>query len=148
MGIQGDARFIPLANESVDLVYSSGVLHHSPDILKSISEVHRVLKPGGVAYIMLYATWSITFLQEKLLRWTGEEAWETEGRKNPCTTTYSVVECRKLFSAFESISVRKRGGSLRNFAKIGRFLPIAFDKYIDGPLGANLNIVAKKATHT
>lgn len=143
--IQADARFIPLQSETVDIVYSSGVLHHSPNLPRSISEIHRVLKPGGIAYIMLYATWSIVFLQEKMMRWTGEKAWETEGRKNPCTTTYSVSECRRLFSAFDSVSINKRGGSLTSIAKIGKFLPTAFDKYIDGPLGANLNIVAKKS---
>lgn len=145
IGIQGDARFIPLESESVDVVYSSGVLHHSTDMPKSIKEIHRVLKPGGVAYIMLYATWSITFLQEKVFHWAGEKAWETEGRKNPCTTTYSVTECKKLFSEFESVHINKRNASLRNFAKIGKFLPTTFDKYIDEPLGANLNIVAKKS---
>lgn len=143
-GIQGDARFLPLKNESVDLVYSSGVLHHSADVPKSISEIHRVLRPGGVAYVMLYATWSIVFLQEKLMRWSGEKAWETEGRTNPCTTTYSVAECRKLFAAFASVTIDKRGASLKNFAKIGRFLPTAFDRFIDGPLGANINIIARK----
>lgn len=143
-GVQADARFIPLKDEAVDIVYSSGVLHHSADLPKSIAEIHRVLKPGGAAYIMLYATWSIVFLQERMLRWSGEAAWETEGRKNPCTTTYSAAECRELFSAFESVSISKRGASLRNFAKIGRFMPTTFDRYIDGPLGANLNIVAKK----
>jgi SAM-dependent methyltransferase len=147
-GIQGDARFIPLESESVDVVYSSGVLHHSTDLPKSIAEIRRVLKPGGVAYVMLYATWSITFLQEKMLRWAGEKAWETEGRKNPLTTTYSVAECRKLFSGFENVSISKRNASLKNFAKIGKYLPSAFDKYIDGPLGANLNIVATKAGRT
>jgi len=143
-GIQGDARFLPLKHESVDLVYSSGVLHHSADVPKSIAEIHRVLKPGGTAYVMLYATWSIVFLQEKLMRWTGEKAWETEGRKNPCTTTYSVAECNGLFSAFRSVRIGKRGASLRNIAKIGRFLPTAFDGIIDGPLGANINIIARK----
>ena len=143
-GIQGDARFIPLEKESVDFVYSSGVLHHSTDLPKSIAEIHRVLKPGGVAYIMLYATWSITFLQEKIFHWAGEKAWETEGRKNPCTTTYSVAECKELFSEFESVSISKSNASLRNFAKIGKFLPTIFDGYINEPLGANLNIVAKK----
>jgi ubiquinone/menaquinone biosynthesis C-methylase UbiE len=145
IGVQADARFIPLKSETVDIVYSSGVLHHSSDLQKSISEIHRVLKPGGTAFIMLYATWSITFLQEKILRWSGEKDWETEGRKNPCTTTYSASQCKSLFSAFESVQINKRGASLRNVAKIGKYLPILFDKYIDGPLGANLNIMVKKA---
>jgi ubiquinone/menaquinone biosynthesis C-methylase UbiE len=145
MGIQGDARFIPLESESVDIVYSSGVLHHSTDLPKSIAEILRVLKPGGIAYIMLYATWSITFLQEKIFQWAGEKAWNTEGRRNPCTTTYSVAQCKELFSEFESVSISKQNASLRNFAKIGKFLPTVFDEYINEPLGANLNIVAKKS---
>ena len=144
VGIQADARFIPLTNESVDIVYSSGVLHHSSDVPGSISEIHRVLKPGGVAYIMLYATWSIMFLQQRLMRWTGEKEWETEGRKNPCTTTYSAAQCRQLFAAFDSVSIDKRGASLRHIAKIGRFLPTVFDGVIDRPLGPNMNIIARK----
>ena len=35
-------------------MYSFGVLHHTPDINRSVSEVHRVLRPGGIAYVMLY----------------------------------------------------------------------------------------------
>lgn len=145
-GIQGDSRHIPLADATVDLVYSSGVLHHSTDIARSFAEIHRVLKPGGVACIMLYAKWSIMFLQEKLLRWPGEAAWETEGRKNPLTTTHTAAECRRLLSAFETVAISKRGGSMRHVAKIGRFLlPGLLDPLVARPLGANLNIVATKA---
>jgi ubiquinone/menaquinone biosynthesis C-methylase UbiE len=145
VGIQGDARFLPLGSNSVDLVYSSGVLHHSPDIFKSISEIHRVLKPGGVAYVMLYARWSIVFMQEKAMRWSGERAWETEGRTNPCTTVYSVNQCERLFAAFQNVNVSKRGASLKQIAKIGQYLPTRFDSSIDPLLGSNLNITATKA---
>jgi ubiquinone/menaquinone biosynthesis C-methylase UbiE len=144
IGFQADARHLPFPSGSIDFVYSSGVLHHSADIKKSISEIYRVLKPGGTAYLMLYAKWSITFMQEKLLRWTGEAAWETEGRKNPLTTTHSARDCRKLFADFEQVNVNKRGGSFRNIAKIGRFLPQTFDFLVDKTLGANMNIVAIK----
>lgn len=98
IGIQADTRFIPLASASVDVVYSSGVLHHSPEIDQSIAEIHRVLKPGGKAYIMLYATWSVLFVQMRMMLSMGEKAWETGSRKNPCTTTYTVKECRSMFS--------------------------------------------------
>lgn len=50
----GDGEVLPLADESVDFVYSHGVLHHTPDIRKAIREVHRILRPGGRATIMLY----------------------------------------------------------------------------------------------
>ena len=144
LALQGDARFIPLKDSSVDIVYSSGVLHHSSDIEKSIGEISRVLKPGGTAYVMLYAKWSIVFLQEKLLGWTGEQAWETGDRKNPRSDVFSVQDCKELFSGFSPVSVDKRGGSLRQIAKIGTFFPKSLDFLVDKPLGANLNIVATK----
>ncbi len=49
-----DAENLDFANESFDLVYSHGVLHHTPETRQAIREVHRVLKPGGRAVVMLY----------------------------------------------------------------------------------------------
>ena len=49
-----DAEQLDFPNESFDLVYSHGVLHHTPDTAGAIREVHRVLKPGGRAVVMLY----------------------------------------------------------------------------------------------
>ncbi len=49
-----DAENLDFENHSFDLVYSHGVLHHTPDTQKAIDEVHRVLRPGGRAMVMLY----------------------------------------------------------------------------------------------
>jgi ubiquinone/menaquinone biosynthesis C-methylase UbiE len=49
-----DAENLDFADQSFDLVYSHGVLHHTPDTRRAIGEVHRVLRPGGSARIMLY----------------------------------------------------------------------------------------------
>jgi len=49
-----DAENLDFPENSFDLVYSHGVLHHTPDTGGAVSEIHRVLKPGGVAKVMLY----------------------------------------------------------------------------------------------
>jgi ubiquinone/menaquinone biosynthesis C-methylase UbiE len=49
-----DAENLDFEDESFDLVYSHGVLHHTPDTEKAVKEVHRVLRQGGQAKVMLY----------------------------------------------------------------------------------------------
>jgi ubiquinone/menaquinone biosynthesis C-methylase UbiE len=49
-----DAENLPFADNTFDLIYSHGVLHHTPDTQRAINEAHRVLKPGGRAMVMLY----------------------------------------------------------------------------------------------
>lgn len=55
----GDAEHLSFDDETFDIVYSYGVLHHSPDTAQAISEVHRVLRTGGTARIMIYNRHSI-----------------------------------------------------------------------------------------
>jgi ubiquinone/menaquinone biosynthesis C-methylase UbiE len=49
-----DAERLSFPNDSFDLVYSHGVLHHTPDIKAAIAEIYRVLRPGRSAKVMLY----------------------------------------------------------------------------------------------
>jgi len=49
-----DAEHLDFPDNSFDLVYSHGVLHHTPDTAAAVREVHRVLRPGGKAVVMLY----------------------------------------------------------------------------------------------
>lgn len=65
-GLQGDineadGELLPFEDATFDYVYSWGVLHHSPNTSKSISELLRVLRPGGQAGVMLYHRDSILF---------------------------------------------------------------------------------------
>lgn len=46
-GRVADAESIPYEDDSFDLVVGHAVLHHIPDVEKSLREVLRVLKPGG-----------------------------------------------------------------------------------------------------
>jgi ubiquinone/menaquinone biosynthesis C-methylase UbiE len=49
-----DAEQLEFADETFDIVYSHGVLHHTPEPKKAIREIHRVLRTGGRAVVMLY----------------------------------------------------------------------------------------------
>jgi ubiquinone/menaquinone biosynthesis C-methylase UbiE len=45
--VQGDIESLPFADDSIDLLVYSGVLHHLPDLTRASREAFRVLRPGG-----------------------------------------------------------------------------------------------------
>ena len=57
-----DAEKLEVDDDSCDLVYSWGVIHHSPDTPQIINEIFRILKTGGRAKIMIYHKWSVVGL--------------------------------------------------------------------------------------
>ncbi len=59
---EGSVLQIPFDDNSFDIVFSHGVLHHVPDIETAQREIHRVLKPDGELIVMLYAKWSLNYL--------------------------------------------------------------------------------------
>lgn len=74
-----DAENLDFADESFDLVYSHGVLHHTPETGKAIREIHRVLRPGGRAVVMLYHRGSYNYrVNISVLRRAGAQLlrWE------------------------------------------------------------------------
>lgn len=127
-----DAENLPFRDDSFDIAYSNGVLHHSENTDHCIAEVERVLKPGGKAVIMLYSRHSSTYwfnivpraiLTLEMFRWP-EAQWIgrlTEGKpkfgatKNPITRVYSKRQIKKLFGSFRLVSLRKNSFQFDNF---------------------------------
>lgn len=58
----GSALSLPFEDNSFDIVFSHGVLHHIPEIKKASAEIARVLKPDGELVAMLYAKRSLNYL--------------------------------------------------------------------------------------
>ena len=54
MHIDEDEQRLPLSDASVDVIHSSGVLHHTKDPSRILREFRRILKPGGFAQVMVY----------------------------------------------------------------------------------------------
>jgi SAM-dependent methyltransferase len=116
-----DGEQLPFASESFDVVYSNGVLHHTPDTAGAIREVHRVLRPGGTAKVMLYHRNSLNYWFEIMLRrgllggefLRGRSAAEIMSRviefsdhdARPLVKVYSRKEARALFSQFREVEV-------------------------------------------
>jgi SAM-dependent methyltransferase len=107
-----DAEALPFADASFDIVYSWGVLHHTPNTPKAIDEVWRVLRPGGYAKIMIYHTFSMVgymlWVRYALL---AARPWRTlkdiyaNNLESPGTKAYSTSEARKLFARFENVEI-------------------------------------------
>jgi SAM-dependent methyltransferase len=106
-----DAESLPFADHSFDIVYSYGVMHHSPDTPRCLQEAFRVLKPGGEARIMLYHHASLT----GLMLWLRYGLWRAQSLRqcvydrleSPGTKTYTAAEVRTLMSDFEDLTVEQ-----------------------------------------
>jgi glycosyltransferase involved in cell wall biosynthesis/ubiquinone/menaquinone biosynthesis C-methylase UbiE len=121
--VQGDVENLPFADESFDMVYSNGVVHHTPATAKAIAEMHRVIRPGGRAIVMVYAERSLHYwrmlvgdagLRHGLLEELsiGEimsrtvELSSTGAR--PLVKVYTAAALRPMFSRFDRVSITKR----------------------------------------
>ncbi len=51
---QADLLDLPVAENAFDLVFSIGVLHHSPDPRRAFAQIARRVKPGGRLAVWLY----------------------------------------------------------------------------------------------
>lgn len=58
---QGSAERLAWPDCTFDIVFSHGVIHHSPRITAIVDEIHRVLKPNGEVVLMLYHRHSINY---------------------------------------------------------------------------------------
>jgi ubiquinone/menaquinone biosynthesis C-methylase UbiE len=108
-----DAEKLPFDDDSFDLVYSWGVLHHSPNTPQAINEVYRVLRPGGIARIMIYHKYSLTgymlwirygLFKGRLFRSLGDIY--ANHLESPGTKAYSQEEARKMVTLFSKVNIK------------------------------------------
>jgi SAM-dependent methyltransferase len=53
--IQGDLMRLPFTPGSFDLVYSEGVMHHTPSTRDAVAALARLVRPGGIFAFYVYA---------------------------------------------------------------------------------------------
>ncbi|HEX7708795.1 MAG TPA: methyltransferase domain-containing protein [Thermoanaerobaculia bacterium] len=64
--VNADIREVPFASESFDVVYTMGTIEHIAEYRDAMREIHRVLRPGGIALIGVPYKWDI-FLRPLLV---------------------------------------------------------------------------------
>lgn len=109
----GDAENLDFPDNTFDLVYSWGVIHHSPETPKAIREIHRVLKPGGEAKVMIYHKNSIVgyllWLRYGLMNlkpFTSLKSIYSQYLESPGTKAYTIDEAQNLFKAFDKLNIK------------------------------------------
>lgn len=75
-GRVADAETIPYDDNSFDLVVGHAVLHHIPDVQKTLTEVLRVLRPGG----RFVFAGEPTTIGDRYARLLGRTTWELTTR--------------------------------------------------------------------
>lgn len=159
---RGSALELPYKNECFDYIYTIGCLHHTGNLSKAVTEVHRVLKPGGKAVVMLYNRHSYRqILQVPLIRLKGLFSGERQkefarrvralydssegGEAAPHTDYVSRAEVRRLFKDFSHVRIEIQNFATHTVFK-GRFV-IRREKLLGNlgrVLGLDLYITAEK----
>ena len=106
-----NAECLPFPDNAFNLVYSWGVLQHTPDTAGAVREVWRVLRPGGTAKVMVYHRYSLVgfmlWLRYGLLAgapWRNLNDVFAAHLQGPGTKAYSVGEARTLFRDFSEVT--------------------------------------------
>lgn len=159
-----DAENLPFNDNSFDLVYSWGVLHHTPNTKKAVSQVFRVLKNGGEAKIMIYHKYSfvgymlwVRYALLKFKPFTSLSEIYEKYLESPGTKAFSSKEAYDLFSKFQHVEIKtilthgdlltseagqRHGGMLLSIAKL--IWPRWFIKLFFKSQGLFMLISAKK----
>ncbi len=101
--------------EPYDLIYSFGVIHHTPHPEKVIQEIKKYCHPQTQVRIMLYSkfSWKVIWI---ILKYGKGAFWKlnelvrqySEAQTGcPVTYTYTIRQVKKLLKDFDIIQIKK-----------------------------------------
>jgi len=161
-GLQGefvhqDAESLVFDDNVFDVVYSNGVLHHTPNTRHVVQEILRVLKPGGRVIVMMYAedslhywrnlVWNIGLKEGQLRKYSmGEIMSRTVERSynasaHPLVKAYTRAGLRRLVNGFSDIEIVQRQMEAESVPRVLALVP---RRHLGKFMGWNLVIKARK----
>ncbi len=122
-----DCESLPFPDNSFDLVYSSGVIHHTPDTPRAMREIVRVCKPGGRCKVMIYHRHSLLafffWVRKALLKgrpWKSFAWCLYHFMESPGTKAYTKAEAFEMLAG-QSVTDIKVWPVLTYYDRLGRF---------------------------
>ena len=126
--VQGSVLDAPFPDASFDRVVAIGCFHHTGDTQRCLDETWRLLRPGGIAYLMVYnrysalqwQRWPGRTLAAALAEW-GLGRWDTAptvgqrhaydrnsaGAAAPETQFFSTRQLRRMLGRFRRLELAK-----------------------------------------
>lgn len=124
---QGDMRALPFGDESFDYVFEQYAMCHlsKTDTVKAVSEMRRVLKPGGTAFLGVISTdsWPKSFFGEEKVP---GEFWMMEDGEVARHSMFTDAEAEALVAGWKMTVKTKQVQYLRDHA-----LEISLDEWMD-----------------
>lgn len=97
---QMNGEALGFADQQFDMVYAHGVLQYTADAQAMVREIHRVLRPGGTAILMVYnrLSWLNLLSQVTNVGMEHEDA--------PVMRKYTQAEFRHLLAPFRTVRIQ------------------------------------------
>lgn len=136
-----DAETLPFEDNTFDVCYSFGVLHHTPNTAGAIEELRRVLKPGGKAIVMLYNQYSLNWLAHRV---TGVPF--DGSKKDPCPVekAYPPIGAKAFFKNYSQTKLWIDYLYGTGWGTLNKVMPKPVHRALGRVIGWHVMIVAVK----
>ncbi|MGH0029323.1 MAG: class I SAM-dependent methyltransferase [Myxococcota bacterium] len=107
----GDASAIAAGDGTYDAVFDFGIVHHVPDWRRAVSEIHRVLRPGGRLYAEeVLRRFIHNPVTRSLLEHPLEDRFDTDGFARALEAVgFGCIATEELWGAFAWFTACKPG---------------------------------------